>query len=275
MKKIIHLFCAMALAGATGAGFVACDDPPEPAPEPENILVETDFVIENGLEYPSDIVVELKDGRTLTVRPGEKQVIHSYGEIVHEYAADGTPATQIPYKDVIPNFGVKAYGAAVLGNIHAPEHWTASGKKEPAAGSGADYRYTVTLTVTNELLKALNGPEPDRHFVHHYRITNCLTSDITIALHDGWYTTIKPGEEKKIGTDKYTEPWGMVVDIVSVVSEAQMTVRGEVVHESIWWLDPLYWQITCEVGEDEYHTTTTYSLNVTEELLAKVRGGEK
>jgi len=269
MSKFLKLLYAVALMSAICVWFVACNEPKN-----QDISVETDFVIVNKLEYPSDIVVELKDGKAMTIAHGDERVIHTYGETAHAYNADGTPAVKVPYTDAIPDASLKAYGAAVPAAILAKERWTANGEKAPGASSIADYRYTVTLTITNGMLKELEGPEPDTHIREYALITNSLDTDIiTIIVPDGWSTEIKPGEEKRIDIEEYTIPWGATDTRDRVVLHADMIVRNEIVQESVWLAD-VYWESVREDGEDEYHYSRRLSLNVTEELLEKVNNSE-
>jgi len=117
-------------------------------------------------------------------------------------------------------------------------------------------------------------PEPDTHIVEYVSIINGLESDdITIDMRNGWSVTIKPGEEKTLVKREFTFPWGGAFDPGMLMRYTDMVVRGEVVHEDIWW-PGLHWTILREDGEDEYHYTRIFTLNVTEELLEKFRVGE-
>jgi hypothetical protein len=250
---------------------MACDDKPK---EPESIRVKTEFKIINQLEYESDLTVELKsgDGQIITIKPGEEQVVHSYTETC--YSKDLAPIASLPYNDPVLSAEMKAYGKIVPNVILEHDRWEfdsedLSNRKD----SDIDYKYTATLTVTNELLSALDGPEPDTYVTENYKIVNRIASDIVVELRfgDGQVTTIRPGEEQMIGSMEYHYEWGVAYSRDRKLLDAEMKIDGDIVPNSVWWHENQ--DSIRENGEDDYHYTLLYTLTVTDELLERAFAG--
>ncbi len=266
MRKILTFISAGVLMGVLCAGFVACNDK---SGEPESIRVEAELKVINQLEY--DLTIELKsaDGKSITIKPGEEQVIHNY---IETYNGDFSPVAINPYDDPVLYAEMKAYGKVMPNMIWEHDRWKFSSEDlSDESDSDVDYKYTATLTVTNELLKALNAPEPDRYVTEQYYILNQTDSDIVVELEfgDGQVTAIEPDAKKMIGSMEYHYEWGIAYSRARELLNAEMTIDGEAVPDPIWWHDK--WDCAREDGEDDYHYTLLYTLTVTDELLEQAR----
>lgn len=265
MKKSHSLFFAGVLMSALCVAFVACGE--RDVPESKSNRVESEFVIANGLEYESDLIVEMEDGTIITIKSGEEQVILSYVE-----AIDNTgllPVISPTDEMAVSGVEMKAYGKSVPDAVWEHNHWEFS--NEEHSDNDADYKYTATLFVTNELLKTLNGPEPDTFVTENYSVVNRTASELVVRLEygDERVTSIKPGDEAMVGSMEYRYEWGFAYSRDRKLLRAGMTIDGETVPDTIWWYDN--WERLREDGEDEYHYSILYTLIVTDELLKTIK----
>jgi hypothetical protein len=116
-------------------------------------------------------------------------------------------------------------------------------------------------------------PAPNTYVTENYYIANQIESDIVVELHSGEVITIGQGERQQVQElDMVYEQGVAAARSMYTVDRAIMKIDEEVVPEEIWLYE--HWNEIREDGEDDYHYTLQYTLNVTDELLKTLNGFE-